>query len=78
MSIGGAKRFDDVSRASFAAMADEAGMRPELVLGRLDRMAVKIVFEAHSLARVMESKWPSGIYEKIEGVIKDQVATVNG
>jgi serine/threonine-protein kinase HipA len=76
MFIGGAKEIDDVTRASFAAMADEVGMRQSLVLNRLDRLAAKIVPEARSLSEEMASDWPSGIYSEIETIIKAHVATI--
>ena len=34
--IVGAKKFADVKRTSFGAMAEEAGMRPQLAIDRLD------------------------------------------
>ena len=70
------KEIDDVTRVSFAAMADEVGMRPSLVLNRLDRLAAKIVPEARSLSEEMASDWPSGIYSEIETIIKAHVATI--
>ena len=76
MSIGGARKFGEVSRASFAAMAEEAGMRPQLVMSRLDKLAAKIVPTAHSLANEVSAEWPSGLYAKIEAVVAEQVATV--
>ena len=62
--------------ASFAAMADEVGMRSSLVLDRLDRLAAKIVPAARSLSKEMASDWPSGIYSEIETIIKAHVATI--
>ena len=76
MFIGGAKKFDAVTRASFAAMADEVGMRQSLVLERLDRIAAKIVPAARSLSAEMAVDWPSGIYSEIEAIIKAHVATI--
>lgn len=76
MSIGGAKRFEEVSRASFSKMAGEVGVRPSLVLARMDKMAAKIVPVARSLANEMSSEWPSGIYAEIESVIRAQTSTI--
>ena len=76
MSIGGAKGFDDVTRQSFAAMAEEAGMRPPLVLHRLDAMAKAIPQTARAVARELEADWPSDVYAKIEAVIRDQTNRV--
>ncbi len=76
MSIGGAKGFDDVTRQSFAAMAEEAGMRPPLVLRRLDAMAKFIQQAARAVAEELEADWPSGVYAKIEAVIRDQAGRV--
>ena len=76
MSIGGAKGFDDVTRQSFAAMAKEAGMRPQLVLHRLDAMPKAIPQTARAVAEELEAEWPSGVYAKIEAVIRDQISRV--
>ena len=76
MSIGGAKGFDDVTRQSFAAMAEEAGMRPQLVLHRLDAMAKAIPQAACAVAEELEADWPSDVYTKIEVVIRNQVGRV--
>ena len=77
MSIGGARKFEHVTRASFGAMAEEVGMRPQLAIDRLDRLAAKIVPAAHALAGELGAEWPSGVYAKIESVIADQVATIS-
>jgi len=74
MSIGGAKAFDGVTRQSFAAMAEEVGMRPQLVLGRLEDMVRKILPMARELASEMNVKWPSAVYGKIVAVIGKQAA----
>ena len=76
MSIGGARKFKDVSRASFEAMAEVVGMRPQLVISRLDRLAAKIVPTAHALASEFSTEWPSGLYAKVEAVITEQVASI--
>ena len=76
MSIGGAKGFDDVTRQSFAAMAEEAGMRPPLVLHRLDAMAKAIPQAARAVARELEADWPSSVYAKIEAALQDQISRV--
>ena len=76
MFIGGAKKIDDVSRASFVALAGEVGMRQSLVLDRLDRIAAKIVSAASSLSAEMASKWPCGIYSEINSIIKAHVAAI--
>lgn len=76
MSIGGAKRFEDVSRASFGAMAEEVGMRPALVLSRLDRLTGKISSAARDLSEELSRRWPSDVYARIEAVIGSQVASV--
>ena len=76
MSIGGAERFEDVRRESFAAMAVEAGMRPELALSRLDAMLGKIPTTAQSLGKELAAEWPSPVYDKINAVISAHVAAV--
>jgi len=74
MSIGGAKRFEDVSRQNFAIMAEEVGMRPQLVLGRLDATIGRILSKARTLATEMGAEWPSKVYTKIVAVIEDAVS----
>ena len=76
MSIGGARGFGDVTRQSFAAMAEEAGMRPPLVLHHLDAMVKAIPQAARVVAEELEANWPSGVYAKIEAVIRDQISRV--
>ena len=76
MSIGGAKTFADVTRQSFSAMAEEVGMRPQLVLARLDKMINRIVPAARTLASDMNVDWPSTVYAKIVSVIENQVGSV--
>lgn len=76
MSIGGARKFDEVSRDSFSVMAREVGMRPQLVLGRLDAMAAKVLTSAQSLSDELMREWPSGVYAKILKVIARQVDAV--
>ncbi|MDO5320722.1 MAG: hypothetical protein Q4G65_19020, partial [bacterium] len=76
MSIGGASRMSDVTRASFGVMADEAGLRPALVLGRLDAMLEKIGPAARELAEKLNTAWPSDVYGRIVKVIDMQAAQV--
>ena len=57
-------------------MAEEAGMRPPLVLRRLDAMAKFIPQAARAVAEELEAGWPSGVYAKIEAVIRDQTGRV--
>lgn len=76
MSIGGAKKFDEVSRQSFSQMAEEVGMRPQLVLGRLDKMINRILPAARALASDMGAEWPSAVYAKIVSVIEGQAKSV--
>ena len=76
MSIGDAKGFDDVTCQSFAAMAEEAGMRPQLVLHRLDAMAKAIPQADRAVAGELEADWPSGVYAKIEAVSRDKIGRV--
>lgn len=76
MSIGGAKKFADVKRTSFGAMAEEAGMRPQLAIDRLDRLVAKIGSVAHALAVELDAEWPSGVYAKIESVIAGQIESL--
>ena len=76
MAIGGAKTFDDVSRSSFAALAEEAGMRPALVLGRLDAMSRRIVAAAQAVAEELSASFSSLVYADVISVIAHQVQTV--
>ena len=76
MAIGGAKRFDAVSRDSFAAMAEEAGMAAALVLARLDGMAERIIPAAEKLSREFKIKWPAPLYDEILKVIRSQIERI--
>ena len=76
MSIGGAKRFADVRRENFAIMAQEAGMRPALALGRLDAIASQILHHAESLSQELATEWPSDVYAKIISVISSQLRQI--
>lgn len=76
MYIGGAKAFADVTRQSFSRMAEEVGMRPQLVLERLDKIVRRIVPAAQTLASDMNAEWPSEVYSKIVSVVERQVKSV--
>ena len=76
MSIGGAKAFADVTRQSFSRMAAEVGMRPQLVLERLDKIVHRIVPAARTLASDMNAEWPSEVYSKIVSVVESQAKSV--
>lgn len=76
MSIGGAKRFADVRRENFALMAQEAGMRPNLALSRLDSLASQILPKAESLMQELAPEWPSDIYGNILTTIASQLKQV--
>lgn len=76
MSIGGARHFDDVHRESFSAMATEIGMRPALVLARLDGIMKTIIPCAQALAKELSIDWPNSVYGKILKVIDRHVAAV--
>ena len=67
---------DKAARDLVCMWMEEAGMRPQLVMSRLDKLAAKIVPTAHSLANEVSAEWPSGLYAKIEAVVAEQVATV--
>ena len=58
-------------------MAEEVGMRPGLVVGRLDAMAKRIRPAACELASEMESTGSCPVYAKIIAVIEKQVKTVS-
>ncbi len=77
MSIGGAKKLDAVTRDNFARMAEEVGMRPQLILGRLDALAKRIVPAAQRLASEMNAVWPSTVYSKIVEIITSQLRAVD-
>lgn len=79
MSIGGARTLDDVTRGSFERLAREAGMRPQLVLNRLDSLVERIGPAAAALASEMAETWPSEVYGKILDVIaRQRLAVVGG
>ena len=76
MSIGGARKFADVKRERFGTMAQEAGMRPQLAIDRLDRLVARIGSVAHTLSGELAAEWPSDVYAKIESVIAGQVESL--
>jgi serine/threonine-protein kinase HipA len=76
MSIGGARHFNEVRRESFSAMAAEIGMRPALVLARLDGIAKKIIPCATAVAGELSADWPSDVYGKILEVVNRHVAAI--
>ena len=76
MSIGGARKFAEVKRERFGAMAQEAGMRPQLAIDRLDRLVARIGSVAHALSGELAAEWPSDVYAKIESVIAGQVESL--
>ena len=76
MSIGRARLFDEVHRSSFSEMAAEIGMRPALVLARLDGIAKKIVSCARDVTKELSADWPSAVYGKIVDVINRHIAAV--
>ena len=51
-------------------------MRPQLVLHRLDAIAKAIPQAARAVAGELEAYWPSGVYAKIEAIIRDQISRV--
>ena len=76
MSIGGARKFADVKRERFGTMAQEAGMRPQLAIDRLNRLVARIGSVTHALSSELAAEWPSDEYAKIESVIADQVESL--
>ena len=70
MSVGGARRLEDVTRDSLSAMAKEVDMRPAVVLARADRLARAIVPAARELSEELSGNWPSDVYAKIVAVIE--------
>lgn len=77
MRIGGDAAFDRVSRESFARFADEVGMAPAFVLGRLHALADKLMPAATALAGDMNARYPSAVYGKILDIVKDRLARVS-
>ena len=76
MSIGGARKFAEVKRERFGTMAQEAGMRPQLAIDRLDRLVARIGSVAHALSGELSAEWPSDVYAKIESVIAGHVESL--
>ena len=77
MRIGGDAAFDRVSRESFARFADEVGMAPAFVLGRLHALADKLMPAATALAGDMNARYPPAVYGKILDIVKDRLARVS-
>ena len=76
MAIGGAWAFNEVTRGSFALMAQELDVRPDLVLNRLDKMLRQLPEKANALKSSLNDKNPSPVYERIVSVINAQCAAL--
>lgn len=76
MAIGGAWTFEEVTRESFARMAQELAVRPALVLDRLDEMLKHFPRKVDRLKSKLNDAWPSPIYERIASVINNQCAAI--
>lgn len=75
MKVGGVEEIADIRRENFAAMAEKASIRPQLVLSRLDALAAKLPRKAEELKTKMSDEGnPSPVYDEIIGVIKRNIA----
>lgn len=77
MRIGGDAAFDRVSRESFVRLADEFGMSPSFVLGRLRALADRLMPAAETLAADMSARCQSDVYGKILKVIEGRLVRLS-
>ena len=77
MSIGGETFFDAITRESFARMARECKVRPELVMSLIDEMIETIITASKSLADELNRRNPSLVYAEICHVIERQVTRLS-
>ena len=77
MSIGGEISFDAITRESFARMARECKVRPELVMSLIDEMLETIITASKSLADELNRRYPSLVYAEICRVIERQVTRLS-
>lgn len=76
MKIGGDAEFNKISRDSFARLAQECGIRPQVVWNRLDDLADKLPSFGRQLAGELKSIHPSPVYEAILKVIAKNVGNI--
>jgi len=75
MKVGGVEEVADIRREHFAALAEKASIRPQLVLSRLDALAEKLPRKAAELkTRMSDEGTPSPIYDEIAAVIGRHIA----
>lgn len=69
MSIGGDMAFDKISRKNFMQMAQDCGIRPQLILDELDRLSASVPTQARLLAEEANTTSPADVYSKIIAII---------
>jgi len=75
MKVGGVAEIAEIRRGHFAAMAEKASIRPQLVLSRLDALAEKLPQKAAELdERMSDEGTPSPIYGEIRAVLEKHIA----
>ena len=77
MSIGGDMAFSRIKRESFARMAQECKIRPELVMLMIDEIVAKITSASISLADKLNQRHPSSVYAAICRIIERQTAILS-
>jgi serine/threonine-protein kinase HipA len=77
MSIGGEFKFAKITREHFKTMAQDCGVRPEIVLNQLDGLRAALIPVAKKLAAELEAIHPSPAYSEILNVIEKQSAQVD-
>ena len=76
MGIGGEMRMGRIGRDHFARLSEDCGMSPQLILGRLDAMAGRILPTARELVAEQNREWPNEIRARIVSVIEQQLKAV--
>ena len=75
MGVGGEMRMGHVGRDQFARLAGDCAMASQLLLGRLDEMARRILPAAKEQAADLNQAWPSEVYAKIVSVIEENICS---
>ena len=70
MSVGGENRMGMLKKEHFAAMADECGLNPKMVIAELDAMVTKLPGIADKLDRELNAIHPAPVYSSIAWQIK--------
>ena len=72
MAIGEDNKFDKITRASFARMAEDCDINPHVIFDQIDKLTTVTRKSASQLADELNTKYPSSSYAQILHVIEKQ------